>query len=356
MLHLTKRDVEVMLKHKYTSAGYTWLDNKLNPFWTFCAALLPTWLSPNMVTLLGYFSQVIMLFLIIPYDTALSKQRPSYVYVVAVICMFTGQTFDAIDGKHARTLNRSSSLGQLMDHGCDAMSNFLSVIIIAQAHCFGPSLSTLILQCGISIQFYTFTLEENFTGVLRTNLDNIGVTEYQFFGMLVVLLPALIGQMLSNVTLPVVNITLTTFLLALSFLSSLKSIAQVVFTTSLNIKDGLSKWYGLGSYLALTVGQFLVLNMKVFRYYCIYVVILNGLHFGLLTCKLIIHNMANRKVKCFDLDVLVFFVGMVIASWSGDLVIEVVVMVLLLVWFVVRFYVIVIGTIRKLVNKIGNGF
>ena len=356
MFQLTSQDIETMLNHKYTSAGYTWLDNQLNPFWTFCAALLPKWLSPNMVTLLGYFSQVIMLLLIIPYDTSLSKQLPSYVYVISVVCMFMAQTFDAIDGKHARNLKKSSSLGQLMDHGCDAMSNFLSVIIISQAHCFGPSLSTLILQCGISIQFYTLTLEENFTGVLRTNVDNIGVTEYQFFGMLIVLLPAFIGQMLSNITLPVINMTLTTFLLMLSFLSSLKSTLQVVFTTSLSIKDGFNKWYGLGSYFALTAGQFLVLKMKVFHSCCFYVVILNGLHFGLLTCKLIIYNMSKRKVKFFDLDVFVFVMGMVVASWSGDLVIEVAVMGLLFVWMVVRFYIIVIGTIRKLMKRIGNGF
>jgi ethanolaminephosphotransferase len=356
MFHLTSEDVEVMLNHKYTSAGYTWLDKQLNPFWNFCAALLPKWLSPNMVTLLGYFSQVIMLFLIIPYDSSLSKQLPSYVYIISVICMFMGQTFDAIDGKHARNLKKSSSLGQLMDHGCDAMSNFLSVIIIAQAHCFGPSLSTLILQCGISIQFYTLTLEENFTGVLRTNVDNIGVTEYQFFGMFVVLLPAFIGQLFSNITLPVINMSLASFLLILSFLSSVKSTVQVVFESSLSIKDGLNKWYGLGSYFALTVAQFLVLKMKVYQLYCFYIVILNGLHFGLLTCKLIIYNMAKKKVKFFDLDVFVFVMGMFVAFMSGDIVVEAVIMGLLLVWMVVRFYIIVIGTIRKLVKRIGNGF
>ncbi|CAN1217453.1 Choline/ethanolaminephosphotransferase 1 [Linum perenne] len=37
-------------------------------------------------------------------------------------CCFLYQTFDAVDGKQARRTNSSSPLGELFDHGCDALA------------------------------------------------------------------------------------------------------------------------------------------------------------------------------------------------------------------------------------------
>lgn len=65
-----------------------------------------------------------------------------------------GQTFDAIDGKHARKTNRSSPLGQLMDHGCDAFSNSFIAIMISQAYLFGGSLNAVLLQSCIQVKSY----------------------------------------------------------------------------------------------------------------------------------------------------------------------------------------------------------
>jgi len=42
-----------------------------------------------------------------------------------VLCaggLFIYQTLDAIDGKQARRIHCSSALGELFDHGCDALS------------------------------------------------------------------------------------------------------------------------------------------------------------------------------------------------------------------------------------------
>ena len=66
------------------------------------------------------------------------------------------QTLDAIDGKHARNTNRQSSLGQLMDHGCDSMANFLFSIVLTQAFLFGNSIHSLMVQIVIQIPFYFF--------------------------------------------------------------------------------------------------------------------------------------------------------------------------------------------------------
>jgi hypothetical protein len=38
---LSREELEHIKDHKYNTTGYSWLDNKMNPFWIFCAKLLP---------------------------------------------------------------------------------------------------------------------------------------------------------------------------------------------------------------------------------------------------------------------------------------------------------------------------
>ena len=49
-------------------------------------------------------------------------QIPAWVLILAAIGLFVYQTLDACDGKQARRTGNSSSLGELFDHGCDAVS------------------------------------------------------------------------------------------------------------------------------------------------------------------------------------------------------------------------------------------
>lgn len=41
---------------------------------------------------------------------------------MSALGLFIYQSLDAIDGKQARRTNSSSALGELFDHGCDAVS------------------------------------------------------------------------------------------------------------------------------------------------------------------------------------------------------------------------------------------
>jgi ethanolaminephosphotransferase len=151
-----------------------------------------------MVTVIGMLAQLLGILIILIFDFTLSSSLPIWTYFAFVFLMFVGQTLDAIDGKHARNTNRSSPLGQLMDHGCDAFSNSFIVIMIAQAHCFGGTIFTVILQVMVQLSFYILTLEEKYTGALRTQIENIGVTEYQFIGMGIILIPAFLGNNFSK--------------------------------------------------------------------------------------------------------------------------------------------------------------
>lgn len=93
------------------------------------------------------------------YDFTFSKRLPDYVYLYFVLSIFLGQTFDAIDGKHARNTNRGSPLGQLMDHGCDAITNSCYTIFIGQSYVFGDSYKSLImLQLFVHVRINLYYL------------------------------------------------------------------------------------------------------------------------------------------------------------------------------------------------------
>jgi phosphatidylglycerophosphate synthase len=51
-----------------------------------------------------------------------AEQIPGWALFACALGLFVYQTLDACDGKQARRTNTSSQLGELFDHGCDAIS------------------------------------------------------------------------------------------------------------------------------------------------------------------------------------------------------------------------------------------
>lgn len=50
------------------------------------------------------------------------KNIPGWSLIFCSLGLFVYQSLDAIDGKQARRTNSSTPLGELFDHGCDAVS------------------------------------------------------------------------------------------------------------------------------------------------------------------------------------------------------------------------------------------
>ena len=92
----------------------------------------PRWLlSPLDLTVLTFM-----------YDHQLEGKSPSWVYFVFSVAVIMYQTLDAMDGKQARRTNSSSPLGQLFDHGCDAMSAVCMCIAACSALGLGATFTT----------------------------------------------------------------------------------------------------------------------------------------------------------------------------------------------------------------------
>jgi len=149
-------------RYKYQGGGYTWLDNKLNPFWAALAEILPDTMAANLVTLIGTFHLLFMGLLVLIFDPTLTSSSPTWVYWVNSWCLFAYQTLDAVDGKQARRTNTSSPLGQLFDHGCDALGTTYCVLSMCSVMGFVPSIGTLAILATVQIPFYMAQWEGKF--------------------------------------------------------------------------------------------------------------------------------------------------------------------------------------------------
>ena len=354
MADLTEKELENMKNHKYSTTGYTTLDNKLNPFWIKCASLLPYAYTPNMVTVTGLICQFLSIILIAYYDLTFSVYLSPFVYIFCAFMLFMAQTLDAIDGKHARNTKRSSSLGQLMDHGCDSMDNFLFCIVLSQAFLFGNSIHTLWVQILIQIPFYTYTLEENITGTLRTQINNVGVTEYQFFSMGLLLLSAIFGDKLINLELFGFKLTLI-----ILYCVVVSSFGNTIYLIRLDVKElnaDIKKFKPLFTMIVFIIAELFSYKLNLYQNKPLLVILLNGLYYSLFTCKLIISNMAKRKVEIFDIDIIMYVIGVLTCVFIGLKTVELFILIGLFVWLSYRYYHQIIYAIFKMLDYLKISF
>ena len=120
---LTVDGITQIQTHKYKGGSYTFLDSQLSPkFWGPLTELLPVWLAPNLVTVLGGCFCLLTFILSTIYlpshlESDGENPIPRWLYFSNGFCLFMYYTFDCMDGKQARRTNSSSPLGQLFDHG-----------------------------------------------------------------------------------------------------------------------------------------------------------------------------------------------------------------------------------------------
>lgn len=347
MTDLKENELENLKNHKYKTTGYTTLDNKMNPFWLKCATYLPYSFTPNMVTVAGLFCQFLSIIIIGFYDFTLSQKMPTYVYIFCAVMIFLAQTFDAIDGKHARNTNRSSSLGQLMDHGCDSMDNFLFCITFSQAFLFGNSIHTLWILVLIQVPFYTYTLEEHFSGFLRTQINNIGVTEFQFISMILLISSAIFGENLTD--LKILGIKLSYICLYSVVVMSFAQTLHLIIINSKDLKDCINKFKPLSMIIAFVVTEFMTYKMNFYNTKPYLIILLNGFYFSLTTCKLIINNMAKRDIDILDKDIIIYIIGIITCLIIGKS-IEWLVFIGLMIWLLYRYYIQIIYSIFRMLD------
>lgn len=176
---VTEKGLENIKNHKYKAGGYSVLDNILNVYWEFVVNKIPKTVAPNTLTLIGLLVNLFFYFVMFFFDSSMTKPLPAFAYVGFSIGIFVYQTLDAIDGKQARRTGSGSALGQLFDHGCDALSASLLGVALIQTLQLGISVKGKVIMGTIWAPFYLAQLLEHHIGVVRTHIGNIGVTEAQ---------------------------------------------------------------------------------------------------------------------------------------------------------------------------------
>jgi phosphatidylglycerophosphate synthase len=121
-MYLSPGQLSALSQYKYSSADYSALDKLLTPYWEWVVRQLPLWVAPNLITFTGLVIMLANAALLALYSPTLQQPVPTHIWAIAALALWTYQTLDAIDGKQARRTASSSPLGQLFDHGCDAIA------------------------------------------------------------------------------------------------------------------------------------------------------------------------------------------------------------------------------------------
>ncbi|KAM0748023.1 Cholinephosphotransferase [Meredithblackwellia eburnea MCA 4105] len=211
-IYIARNKRDQLLKYKYSSTDKS-LTSKyiLNPYWNRLILLFPLNMAPNAITLSGLCCVFINFLTLLYFNPTLScgvkpthitkggpwdplsrslsvshatasswnpltwfggasvvgeECAPRWLYFTFSVGLFFYQSLDAIDGKQARRTGTSGPLGELFDHGCDAINTTLEVILTASALNLGLSWWTVICLVATNANFYLTTWEEYHTGTL----------------------------------------------------------------------------------------------------------------------------------------------------------------------------------------------
>ncbi|KAL5553561.1 hypothetical protein UlMin_040962 [Ulmus minor] len=179
--------------HRYKYSG---VDNScvakyvLQPFWSRVVNLFPLWMPPNMITLTGFVFLVTSALLGYIYSPQLDSPPPRWVHFAHGLLLFLYQTFDAVDGKQARRTNSSSPLGELFDHGCDALACAFEALAFGSTAMCGRN--TFWFWVISAVPFYGATWEHFFTNTLILPTVN-GPTEGLMLIYVVHFVTAIVG-------------------------------------------------------------------------------------------------------------------------------------------------------------------
>ncbi|KAI8338663.1 CDP-alcohol phosphatidyltransferase-domain-containing protein [Chlamydoabsidia padenii] len=174
---LDQEHLENLRLYKYRAVDKSLISNKiLKHYWNWMVNFFPLWMAPNLITLLGLGFMVVNVVFIVVYIPDLGTDAPSWLYFSFAAGLWLYSTFDNVDGKQARRTGTSSPLGELFDHGCDALNCTCVALLQSAALGLGHSYSTVGLVLLTIVGFYLSTAEEYFTEVLYLGIVN-GPTE-----------------------------------------------------------------------------------------------------------------------------------------------------------------------------------
>ncbi|KAI8217460.1 putative CDP-alcohol phosphatidyltransferase class-I family protein, partial [Colletotrichum sp. SAR 10_86] len=174
MVYVRQDRLPALKEYKYSGVDHS-LTSKyiLKPFYTnVVIKMFPMSMAPNLITLTGFMFVVANLLTLLWYNPTLDQDCPSWVYYSWAAGLFLYQTFDAVDGSQARRTHQSGPLGELFDHGVDALNTSLEVLIFAASQNMGQGWMTVGILFSSLLTFYVQTWDEYHTKTLTLGIVN----------------------------------------------------------------------------------------------------------------------------------------------------------------------------------------
>ncbi|CDH53739.1 sn--diacylglycerol cholinephosphotransferase [Lichtheimia corymbifera JMRC:FSU:9682] len=160
--------------YKYSAVDKSFISRYvLKHYWNWSIELFPLWIAPNLITLIGLSFMILNVALTIVFAPEMDAENgPRWLYYSFAAGLWLYSTFDNVDGKQARRTGTSSPLGELFDHGCDALNTSFAALLQAAALGMGHSTPSVMLYGIAMFGFYLSTAEEYHTGTLYLGYVN----------------------------------------------------------------------------------------------------------------------------------------------------------------------------------------
>ncbi|KZZ96899.1 sn-1,2-diacylglycerol cholinephosphotransferase [Ascosphaera apis ARSEF 7405] len=172
MGYIRQQYIHKLKEYKYSGVDHSLVSRYiLKPFYqNVVIKCFPMWMAPNLITLTGLGFVVFNVLTLLWFNPTLDQDCPSWVYASWAIGLFLYQTFDAVDGAQARRTHQSGPLGELFDHGVDAVNTVLEALIFCGVVNLGQSWKTIVILWGSVFTFYIQTWEEYHTHTLTLGI------------------------------------------------------------------------------------------------------------------------------------------------------------------------------------------
>jgi len=113
-------------------------------------SILPKFIAPNVLTLLGLFCTIAAYILLACWAPTLCEAAPRWTYFVAGALVLLYLLLDASDGVQARITGMASPLGELLDHVCDSFSLTLCSLLFCITCRLGiPASCAVLIACWV---------------------------------------------------------------------------------------------------------------------------------------------------------------------------------------------------------------
>lgn len=167
--YVTPQGAKNLRRYKYSgndaSLVYRYV---LSPMAEMCVKVLPQFVAPNLITLVGLLLSIYSHIVIAYYSWNFRSQAPSWVWYQNSICLLLYQLLDNMDGKQARRTKTSSPLGMIFDHGCDSVNvGIMAINLIAMFELADHPEAAFLAFAGLICSFLVCTWEEFFLGTLE---------------------------------------------------------------------------------------------------------------------------------------------------------------------------------------------